>query len=318
MSAMEQRLPPMPTDESLRLLLTERNNWGRWGPDDQYGALNLITPDKRVQAARLVTAGRTVTLSSPIVPNVSEEEGAARCDVFTIDRGNGAGAAMDHFGLAYHGFGTTHLDALCHVWQDGAMWNGRTPEEEVHAQGATWGTVEHWRDGIVTRGLLADVPAARGTSYVTPDEPVHGWELERILADQGTPAEPGDALLVHAGRAAWNAEQPAWESLGPRWNALADAGTRPGLHASCMEFIRDTDIAVLMWDMLDLSPSGYSYAWSVHNVISAFGVAVVDNTDFSALLPICRELGRVQFMVTISPLRVVGGTGCPVNPLAIL
>jgi kynurenine formamidase len=310
--------PRYPTDESLRELFDERNNWGRWGADDQRGAVNLITAEKRIQAARLVTAGRTVSLSQPILPNVSQAEGAAHCDVFTIDRGNGAGAAMDHFGLSYHGFETTHLDALCHVWQDGVMWNGRTPDDEIHADGVTFGDVDQWRDGIVTRGVLADVAAARGASYITPDEPVHGWELERLLVEQGTPPEPGDALLVHSGRAAWNREHPAWETLGPRWDQLEDGGVRPGLHASCMEFIRDHDIAVLMWDMLDLSPSGYAYSWSVHNVISAFGVAVVDNTDFEALLPVCRELHRHDFMVTISPLRVVGGTGSPVNPLAIL
>jgi len=167
--------------------------------------------------------------------------------------------------------------------------------------------------------VLADVPASRGVEFVTPDEPVHGWELESILAAQGTTPEPGDALLVHSGRSAWNdSGQSSWETLGPRWNDLEDGGVRPGLHASCMEFIRDHDIAVLLWDMLDLSPSGYSYAWSVHNVIPSFGVAVVDNVDFAALLPVARRLGRHAFMVVVSPLRVVGGTGCPVNPLAIL
>jgi len=114
--------------------MTERSNWGRWGADDQYGALNMVTAEKKVQAASLVRAGISVSLSQPLVPNVGEHEGAATCDVFTIDRGAGAGAAMDHFGLSYHGFETTHLDALCHVWQDGQMWNGRSSEDVVHAE----------------------------------------------------------------------------------------------------------------------------------------------------------------------------------------
>jgi kynurenine formamidase len=308
-----------PSEDDVRALLRQRSNWGRWGPDDQRGTLNLITDAKRAAAAALVRSGRTASLARPIEPNQSGPAGTAVCEVSTLDRGGGSGACIDYFGLSYHGFATTHIDALCHVWQDGEMWNGRSPDDEIGPSAARWGDIDQWRDGIVTRGVLVDVPTARGASYVTPDAPVHGHEIERILADRGKALEPGDALLVHSGRSEWNRDNPEtpWELLGPRMGAHDDPGVRPGLHASCMEFLRDNDVAVLMWDMLDLSPSGYSFPWSVHNAIASFGLAVVDNTDFGAVLPLCRELDRWEFMVVVAPLRVQGGTGSPVNPLAI-
>ncbi len=305
------------TDEQLRAYLSERSNWGRWGNDDQLGTLNLITNDKRVRAAALVSEGRTASLSQVIRPNRADDPYLTCCDVSTVDRGNGEAFAQDYFGVSYHGHGTTHIDALCHLWQDNRMWNGRNPADVIGSKGASWGDIEQWHGGIVTRGVLLDVPRAREVSYVAADAPVHGAELEAIVNARGIRLEPGDALLVYSGRDAWNKENPAWESLGPKFNAENNGGVRPGLHASCMEFLRENDVAVLMWDMLDLSPSGYSFKWSVHGAIPAFGLALVDNIDFTELIPLARELDRDEFMLTIGPLRVKGGTGSPVNPIAI-
>lgn len=305
------------TEEQLRVYLRERSNWRRWGDDDQLGTLNLITNEKRARAAALVSEGRTASLSQVIRPNRDDDPYLTRCDVSTVDRGNGEAFAQDYLGVSYHGYGIIHIDALCHLWQDNHIWNGRNPDDVIDSKGVSWGDIEQWHDGIVTRGILVDVPRARGVNYVAADEPVHGAELEAILNTRGIQLEPEDALLVHSGREAWNRENPAWESVGPMFNAENNEGVRPGLHASCMEFLRETDVAVLMWDMLDLSPSGYSFKWSVHGAISAFGLALVDNTDFTELIPLARELKRDELILTISPLRVKGGTGSPVNPIAI-
>jgi kynurenine formamidase len=318
MTTQPEALPAAPTEDALRDLLDKRANWTRWGADDQRGALNLITAAKRVQAARLVQDGRSVSLSMPLTPNVDGRPGAACCEVSTIDRGGGSGAALDHFSVSYHGFATTHVDALCHVWQDGVMWNGRSADEHVADDGVRWGGIENWAEGIFTRGVLADIPALREAPYVVPEEPVHGWELEAALARHGLTPGPGDALVVRSGRAEWNAANAPWETHGPRFDDPDAGGVRPGLHASCMEFIRDTDVAVLVWDMLDLTPSGYALPWSVHNVIPAFGLALLDNADLTELSQACTEAGRWEFLLTAAPLRVVGGTGSPINPVAVL
>jgi kynurenine formamidase len=310
-----------PSEDEIYYLLTERSNWRRWGPDDQYGALNLITPEKRLQAAQTVTIGRSVTLSRPLGarPEDGDTTSKVKCEVISVELGGGEAAAADYFGMFYHGFEATHIDALSHMSRHGKFWNDRSVDDVVTSRGVRWGDVDQWRDGIVTRGVLADVPAFRGTRYVTPEDPVHGAELGAILASQGTALQPGDALLVHSGRNSWDEENEPWESVGPNWETPQAGGVRPGLHASCMEFMRDNDVALLMWDMLDLSPSGYSRTRaSIHNVIAAFGIALVDNADFGALLPLCRDLQRWEFMLVVSPLRVLGGTGSLVNPIAIL
>lgn len=307
----------IPTEEHVRSLLTERTNWGRWGEDDQRGALNLITDTKRTQAAGLVRTGQVASLSEPIIPNQSDRPGAPISVVQQTERGGGAGGCSDHFSVSYHGYDITHIDALCHVWLDAKMWNGRDPHTEVQPDGVRWGGIDQWSQGILTRGVLVDVPGHRGERYVTADRPVHGFELEQILAERGTTVEPGDALLVHSGRAAWNEENPTWGTVGPRSSDPNAEGQRPGLHASCMEFLRDSDISVLFWDMLDLAPTGYSLPWSVHLAIASFGIALVDNTSFKEVLPLARTLDQWEFMVTVNPLRVVGGTGSPVNPVAV-
>jgi hypothetical protein len=188
-----------------------------------------------------------VSLSYPISAGADQSLGRpAQHYTLTAPRGAG-GIATDYYGIEYHGVSVTHLDALCHVWDDAGMWQGRDPKAEVTSRGSRWGGVEHWRSGIVTRGVLLDVPRFRGTPYVTHDRPVHGDELEDIAAAQGITVSRGDAAFVYSGRDAWDAVNQPWGSE----TTAEGAPFRPGLHASCLSFLRDHDCAVLGWDMLD-------------------------------------------------------------------
>jgi kynurenine formamidase len=305
---------PLPTPEEVQSYLRDRRNWGRWGPEDQLGAVNLITPAKRAAAARLVRTGRTVSLSrdfpkEPGPNNVFPAQHWMR----TVPRGRG-GFAADYYGIFYHGVASTHLDALCHTWDEHGMWNGRDPRREITFEGATFGSVEHWSGGIVTRGVLLDVPRHRGEPCVTQERPVHGWELEDILTARGITLEPGDAVCVYSGREAWQAAHPDTAYGRPFGGG---PNVRPGLHVSCLPFLRDHDVAVLVWDMLDHMPIGYDIAWAVHAAIFAYGVALLDNALLEPLARACAEEGRDEFMLVIAPLRVPGGTGSPANPLAL-
>lgn len=295
---------PAPTRDEALSYLRERRNWGRWGADDQRGAVNLITPEKRVRAASLVRSGRSVSLSRdlPTVPGRGNPMPATHW-LRVMDN-----AVIDHIGIGYHGYVTTHVDALCHVWDDGGMWNGRDPGTEVTSQGAQFGAIQHWRDGITTRGVLLDVPKYRGEPSVTIERPVHGHELEAIAQAQGVALEPGDALVVYSGREAWQAANPAWSGYRP---------PSPGLHASCLPFVREYDVAVLAWDLMDAAPNEYGLPWTMHGAIFAYGVALVDNALLQPLAEACAEEGRYEFMLTFAPLPVVGGTGSPVNPIAL-
>ncbi len=297
-----------PTEDEIRRVLRERSNWGRWGKDDQMGALNLITPEKRVAAARLVKSGRAVSLSRPFPTRPAPNNpNPAQHWMRSFSFPNGGGAAVDYYAISYHGQAATHLDALCHVWNEDGLWNGRTPEE-LTPDGARWGAIDNWKQGILTRGVLLDVPKHRGEPYVTHDKPVTGDELRAIAAAEGVAVQPGDALVVYSGREAYSESNPVWGST---------SGQSPGLHASCLMPIRDWDVALLVWDMMDLGPSGYEVLWTVHGALPSFGVGLVDNSLLQPLSEACAEEGRFEFMLTLAPLVVIGGTGSPLNPIAV-
>jgi kynurenine formamidase len=304
----------LPTHEEVLSYLHDRRNWGRWGQDDEVGALNLITPEKRIAAAKLVRSGRSVSLSRDF-PTTPAPDNAypAQHWMRIVPRGAG-GFAADYYGIFYHGVASTHLDALCHTWDEHGMWNGRDPGREITFDGAKFGAVDKWSHGIITRGVLLDVPRYRGEPYVRQGQPVHGWELEEVAKAQGVTLAAGDALVVYSGREAWQAA-----NSGRPYGAPFTASTfeRLGLHVSCLPFIRDHDVAVLVWDMMDLVPIGYDIPWAVHGAIFAYGVALLDNALLQPLAAACVAEGRYEFMLVIAPLKVVGGTGSPVNPLAL-
>ena len=304
----------LPTDADVRSWIRDRNNWGRWGKDDQLGAMNLVTPARRVAATRLVRSGRSVSLSRPFPKEPGPNNAyPAQHYMRTVPRGKG-GFAADYYGIFYHGIASTHIDALCHTWDEGGMWNGRDPKKEVTFEGATFGGVEHWSEGIITRCVMLDVPRHRGVASVTQDAPVHGWELDEILSKRGIRLEPGDAVAVYSGRDAWQANNPDTPYGRPFGGG---PNIRPGLHVSCLPFLRDHDVSLLVWDMLDHLPIGYDIPWAVHAALFAYGVALVDNALLEPAAKACVEEGRDEFMLVIAPLRVVGGTGSPANPLAV-
>ena len=225
-TATSQTDPRMPTQAEVESWYTDRRNWGRWGDNDQMGAINLITQEKSVAAASLVQNGRKVSMSRIFEP----EQHFIR----TNERPGGASSVVDYYGFIYHGQTITHIDALCHMWDSDGMWQGRDPDVEITTQGATFGTIDAWSNGIVTRGVLIDVPRHRGTAYVTSDRPVQGWEIEEIARAQGVDVESGDALLIYSGKEAY-----------VRGGGAYGGGDRPGLSVTCAKFIRDHDVALL-------------------------------------------------------------------------
>lgn len=294
----QQPDPRMPTQAEVESWYTDRRNWGRWGRDDQKGAINLITPEKTVAAVALVKTGRKVSMSRVFEP--------PQHFIRKNPRAGGAGSVVDYYGFIYHGQTITHIDGLCHMWDRDGMWQGRDPDVEITTDGAGFGAIDAWSDGIVTRGVLIDVPRLRGTSHVTPGNPVHGWELEDGARAQGIKVEPGDALFVYSGLERFVAA--GGEYAG---------GDRPGLSVSCAKFIRDHDVALLGWDMMDARPDPYGLAFPVHGVLFNYGVALLDNALLEPLARACAEEGRYEFLLVALPLKVARGTGSPANPIAM-
>ncbi len=302
------RTPPTPEEY---LAYKERfNNWGRWGEDDQLGTLNHITPDGRRAAAALVREGRSVSCANPIATRA----------VVPDERRNGRPAdhqmsvspwsSGDYIGVSYHGFVNTHIDALCHIFtgEGGQIFNGR-PASLVTDEGAKSNSVDFWRDGIVTRGVLYDIPRMRGIPHVALDAPVQAWDLEDFAQQHGIEPRAGDAVLIRSGH------DPFW--LANPSHQFAFPPNTPGVGASVLEFLHAHDAALLGWDLQEAADQGLPGRIPIHEVaIPHMGLPLLDNANFERLSETCAALGRYEFLLTVAPLIVVGGTGSPVNPIA--
>jgi len=291
------------------------SNWGRWGDDDELWTLNFVTPEVRRTAAACVIDGTAVSCARPIdtTPGPANPYPARHFVNTRTTTG-----MIDHLSLYIHGFTETHIDALCHlsVLDGNQTWNGKELDE-YHMPAEHTGTIDYWRDGIVTRGVLYDVPRFRGTDYVAPGSPVHGWELADVAAAQSVEPRSGDAVLIRCGFSRYFAvtgERPGF-------------GSPAGVHASCVEVLYDSEASTLVWDMQDAptadqgldNPKGLPVALHVHQMVLPYmGMPILDNADFEALADACAAAGRWQVQFVVAPLVITGGTGSPVNPIAIL
>jgi kynurenine formamidase len=310
----------VPSEDEVLGYFEACSNWGRWGADDEMGTLNHLTTDRRRAAAALVRDGTTVSCARRI-PRVPEDDFSLPPLHLMINSGEGfAGketqpdtlqTASDYFGIAFHGFSVTHLDALCHAFRDGRMYNGHSADRVTTSQGATLQSVEALRDGVVGRGVLLDIARLRGKPWLDPGEGVFPEDLEAAERAAGVEVGRGDVLLCRFGM------MRRRHAEGPSKDVFA---RRPGLHAACLPWLHQREIAVLGSDTAqDLFPSGYPRLRApMHQVgIVAMGLWLVDNCDLEALGDTCEQLGRWEFLFTMGPLRITNGTGSPVNPIAV-
>lgn len=300
-----------PTQTEVEGYFQRLNNWGRWGQDDQRGTLNLVTPKKQAAAMALARNGRVVSLSRDLTPQPTLDHHM----LCPIRRGNSR-AAVDYVGLVYHGVTVTHMDALCHVEYRGQLYNGRSFDESVRFGGAQWGALDVWFDGVVTRGVLLDVAAGRAEGYVDIGQPVTPPELDAAAAHAGIKVEPGDVVVIRSGREHYEtAKSSLAASVSP---TLGTVNARPGLHISCLEWLRAHDVAAVTWDMLDEYPVGYQgIDFGVHLGIPFLGLCLIDNAQPERLVAACAEEKRYEFLFVAMPLRIAGSTGSPCQPVAI-
>ena len=161
---------PMTAADVARIALEVRN-WGRWGSDDERGTLNLITTEKRINALALATEGAVVSCALPL-PVRPAPDNFMPVQHMMLRAGDAASAdglqfSADFFGIASHGMATTHLDALCHVFRNGKMYNG-FDMSEVRSDGARRNSIMAAQDGIVSRGVFLDLSALRGAERLEP------------------------------------------------------------------------------------------------------------------------------------------------------
>ena len=286
----------------------------RWGPDDRRGTLNHITPDRLAAAGGEVQAGRTTTMAAPLAASAPDnpEPGARHMKRLPGEPSDVAGLAFaaDQLVMNIHGDVDSHIDALCHVSYDGALYNG-IASGAVTSQGADELSIEEARNSIAGRGVLLDIPRLRGLRWLEPGDQVTAGELAAAEAAQQVRVGPGDLLFVRLGHRRRRHELGPWDV--PR--------SRAGLDPRAMEFMAERQVAVLGSDSnSDTAPSTVTgVAFPVHVLaINAMGLYLLDYLQFEDLLPLCEAAGRWSFLCVTAPLRLPGGTGSPVNPIAIM
>jgi kynurenine formamidase len=299
----------------FRELFEAVSTWGRWGEDDQRGALNYLTADRVRAAAGLVRRGETISLSHPLDTTAGIDNPAPVDHRMTMlsDEDIGSGTlrfAKDYVGADYHNPPHSHIDAFCHVSLDGLLYNGE-PSSSVTPDGAGTDAIEVLKDGLVGRGVLLDVPRLREVPWLEPGDHVFTEDLEGAERNQGVTVAEGDILLIRNGHARRQLELGPWDTS----HAMA------GVHPTVAPFLGERRIAALGSDSnSDTAPSTTEgIGFPIHALtLNAMGVHLLDYLQFEDLAAACERERRWEFLFSASPLRVVGGTGSPLNPIAIL
>jgi kynurenine formamidase len=295
-------------DRDLDRLLPRLSNWGKWGPKDQLGTLNYITPAMRVAAMKLVRHGEVIALAREVP--VAKADGVRRQTYEMkryVDRLPAESGSMDYIGMSMHGFALTHIDALCHFFTPGAkqgMYNG-LPIESVTLHGAEKLGVEVMGTaGIVGRGVLLDIAGLKGKTLPLGTA-IMPADLEAAEKAHGIMVGEGDILFVRNGAGARN--RPPRSS---------------GLHAACLPWLHERKVAALSSDcdseVRPVPPGFVRWAEPIHMIaIPYFGMPLIDNAELDALAARCAQEKRWEFFVSIAPWRMKGATASPVNPLAM-
>ena len=296
------------TAEDVNDLMGSLSNWGRWGNDDQMGTLNLITPKSRVAAAKLVSSGISVSMAHEVLQEEAADNGNPFDHRMTSVGSSPGPWSGDHYGVTYHGYAHSHLDALCHRFHDGKMYNGFS-ENEVTQTGCAKNAITSFKDGIFARGVLIDMPRLKNVDWIELETPFTSDWFDAWEEETGITIGSGDVVLIRTGR--WARR----EALGA-WNLATSSA---GMHASAVQWFKNRDISIIGSDAaLDVQPPGMTNFNSPTHALFlvALGTPIFDNLDLEAVAKAAADHNRWEFLFTTAPLRVGGGTGSPLNPIA--
>jgi kynurenine formamidase len=305
------------TLEEYDTLFTGISNWGRWGPDDEKGTLNFLTPSMVANASKLIRTGRSISMARPIDtrasagnPNPAIHLMTRGYDIPPANKNDGVQFVADYLGCGCHGCSHSHIDALCHVAYRGRIYNNQ-PVSVVTSQGAKLMDIDRYSQGIAGRGVLLDIPRLRNVKWLEPGEAVTAEELEAAERAEGVKLQEGDIFVFRVGMYRRILE------LGP-WDYEAEG--RAGLHPTAMKLLHERKISAFFPDGDgEVIPSPVeSLADSIHALqIVSMGLACADSLQLEDLSKECEREGRWEFMVVGSPLRLQHGTGSLINPVAI-
>lgn len=306
-----------------------RTNWGKWGPDDELGCLNYLDAAEVLRGARHIRSGEVFTLQihmgrkeSPGDPLWPGRSGIQRQNVLDEGTWDKEGAPAFPGGLHYADDtatiflqGSTQYDALGHVWYDGKLWNGYDARSTVGSMEKA-SVLPIAEKGIVGRGVLIDMARHRGKDWLDKGEVFDHNDLEAAAAAQGVTIEPHDILCVRTGFMKY------WYELNDK-EKFYDGFCEPGLTYSgeLVEWFQNREIPNLVTDTIANEVTyepATGVALPLHCALMRnLGVTLTEIAWLDDLAAACAADGRWSFLYVAAPLKVVGGTGAPVNPVAI-
>jgi kynurenine formamidase len=316
---------------AMRELLGEDapSNWGRWGPNDELGCLNYLDASEVLRGVQHIRSGEVFTLQiqmgreeSPGDPLWPSREAMKRQNVMDESNWDGEGAPAFPGGLHYADDtaliflqGSTQYDALGHVWYDGRIWNGYDARETVGGM-AKASVLPIAEKGVVGRGVLIDMARHRGKQWLDKGETFDHNDVEDAAKAQGVTIEPHDVLCIRTGFLKY------WYELNDK-ESFYDGFVEPGLTYSreLVEWFRDREIPNLVTDTIanevTYEPNS-GVALPLHCALMRnLGVTLTEIAWLDDLADACAADNRWSFLYTAAPLKIVKGTGAPVNPVVI-
>lgn len=317
---------PFRGDEIIRDYIERFSNWGRWGDDDERGALNLVGPEEIKAAAGLVRRGKVISMTLPY-DLAGPQTGSFRANPLNLMTDTGTdhvSGAQDMLPGAWgeaKGFGFsddvlvmpnqsgTQWDGLAHIFWKGQMYNGHDAAS-VTAKGAGRCGIEVHNTSFVMRGMLLDVARYKGVDSLDPGYAITVEDLDGTAEQQGVEARRGDALLIRTGM------------MGARKGKWGDyaGGPAPGLSLHTAPWLHEHEIAALATDTwgCEVRPNEIDLFQPLHIVaLVHMGIPFGEIWDLEAIGDDCAEDGVHEFMLSAAPLPISGAAGSPLNALAV-
>jgi kynurenine formamidase len=307
------------------LLKDSPTNWGKWGPDDEVGALNYLTAAEVLRGVQHIKSGAVFTLQrligdpkgDPVWPGRSPAEKTMVLDESSWD---GADAPQFPGGLHYADDkivaflqGSTQYDALGHVWYGGQIWNGYDARTTVG--GLDKASVAPIAErGVAGRGILLDMARFRGKDNLDKAETFTHEDLMACAESQGVTIEKHDILIIRTNFLKLFFEQG---------DAFYEGFCEPGLVYSpeLVSWFQDMEVPNLVTDTIAnevTTDPNTGAALPLHCALMRnLGVTLTEICDLEKLAASCAEDGQYTFFYVAAPLKVNQASGSPVNPVAI-
>src|SRR5262245_33136150 len=255
---------PAVTKQQVDRWMKENNNWGRWGKDDQLGAMNLVTDAKRKQAIALAKTGTAVSLARrPVLIPKSKAEGAGAHLEIELNHLD-VGYTVENQMIGFHGSTFTHIDALCHGDEAGVLYNGYQLKDVVQKGACAKLGINGLAGGVVTRGILIDIPRLKGVAALEGGSHVYPEDIEAWEKQAGVKIGAGDAIFLHTGR---------WAT-----------GKTSGYDITVAPWLKTRDVSIVGSDGTQDVSLVDGYTLPLHKyILIALGANIIDNADLTAL-----------------------------------